>query len=652
VLYATTERCFYERTREALGTLTGADCVHICAWSTPDQPEKIVPDDAALFAVVHVATVDTMVANHAKAGAPEGSIEALLYTRSQASLWRVVLAVCAPMRAVALLTFNARTELDEEMRDGLEAFAPAAGALLYAAETKARAQRERVEFIARVNHELRTPLHGVLGFAALCLREPLPALLRDQIRSIQRSGEALRDTLDSVVDLRRLDADEVIFERAPLSLDALLHAVVNDHRGEAARKGLTLTRTPVEGGPCTVYADKMRLQQMLGHLVANGLRFTERGGVVVSVSTKLDGSRVRTSLAVTDTGPGIAPHDLARMFAPFEQGQRFSTRSHGGLGVGLALVARLATRMGGHVSVDTTPGSGSCFRVELMFERAPEVIPRVDTRPAVLALREPSRLRVLVVEDNPVNQMLAVALLHREGHSVHVAANGRLAFDAMRDGVFDVVLMDIQMPEMDGYETTARIRTLDASRGVHTPIIAMTAHGLADDRHRCLAAGMDDFVGKPIDWPALRALLVRWSRHATGAPRIDSTRVSSPGVVATAADLDVASLRARVNGRHDVLQRLVTVYREQYPVQLAMLREAVTRGSASEARRLAHRLIGTVGCFSAETAAREARAVEQAATLGDLCEAARRTDILAREMQRLDESLTQVIREVSHAIAG
>jgi signal transduction histidine kinase/DNA-binding NarL/FixJ family response regulator len=470
--------------------------------------------------------------------------------------------------------------------------------------------KQQMEFLARVSYEVRTPLHGILGFTELCLQEQVSAAVSEHLTNVRRSAERLQGLLDDMAELSRLDAGEVVFDHSSFSLHDVLQTLVTEFAEDASNKGISISCEQENSSHPIVFGDRVHVRQVLRYLVSNAVKFTTRGGVFLNVTTTAEASMARVRFEVTDTGPGVAPEDAERIFRAYEQGRSFRIRSHGGVGLGLALAQRLAGRMDARMSVESVLGRGSTFALEMdcLVDDSVQVDVRTkrSSVPAMFALP----LHVLLAEDNHVSQTLAVAMLQREGHIVDVVSNGRAAVEAVRDGDYDLILMDVQMPEMDGCEATMRIRALDAAHGERTPIIALTAHRLHEERQRCLAAGMDDFVGKPIDWNALRRSINRWCRNAH--------RSGAYGSADPVVTVDAASLCARVAGRKDVLQRILAVYEEQQPKQLGALREAAIHGRLTDVRQLSHRMIGTLGCFSAVHAMASAREIEQCAAEGDL----------------------------------
>lgn len=357
--------------------------------------------------------------------------------------------------------------------------------------------RAKDAFMANISHEVRTPLNGVLGMTRLLLDGPLDSEQRELAESGLRSGEDLLGLLTQLLDLGRLSARRLELDPRPLSLSQFMQALEQQHSARAQSVGLDWrVEADLPTTQIWVLADAPRLEQLVQALVDNAFKFTPDGGVRVTLAW--DGV---LRVDVQDTGIGIPETNWAALFDPFSQVDGSSTRRFGGSGMGLAIAQRLSRLMGGDLSLRSTVGQGSTFTLRLPLEAcaAPEpmVVPDVD-----------APLRILLVEDNPVNQLLARRLLERHGHHVEVAENGAVGVEAVSAHRFDLVLMDCQMPIMDGYEATRRIREL----GTRLPIVALTANAMAGDRERCLAAGMDDYLTKPVDPELLESTI----RQLTG----------------------------------------------------------------------------------------------------------------------------------------
>jgi PAS domain S-box-containing protein len=505
--------------------------------------------------------------------------------------------------------------------------------LAEAKEAAEAASRAKSEFLANVSHELRTPLNAVLGFTSLLLDGSLSAAQAQHVRAIRAAGESLLGQVDALLDLVRLDAGTLPLQRRPVALRGLLSGTLELVRAPAAQRGLRLSCTVAPQCPERIVTDPERLQQALLQLLQNAVKFTAHGEVRVRAQAvrpvaarATDGATAgatagatdraaapRLRIEVEDTGIGIAPEALPRLFQPFSQADSSSTRRYGGTGLGLSLTRRLIEAMDGQVGVTSEPGRGSLFWIELPLADAPSA--PLDTAGAAeqgaaagpaAQPRPGPPARVLVAEDNPANQTVAALLLTKLGCQVDVAANGREAIEAATARLYDLIFMDCQMPEVDGYEATERIRQLPGRHG-QVPIVALTANTFASDRERCSAVGMNDFVGKPVSVPTLAQVLERWlpkapvpSREAAALPESDV-----PGVEAALAEQQ-ALLGA------DVIHELTRLFCVEVAHRPPELREALARGDRDTLRTTAHRLRGSALQLGAR------RSAELCAQLEDL----------------------------------
>ena len=525
--------------------------------------------------------------------------------------------------------------------------------LLLSRDRAEAANRTKTAFLANMSHEIRTPMNAIVGLAHLLRRDAHDPVQVERLRKVSEAAAHLLQVINDILDLSKIEAGKLELEDTDFSLSAVLAGARALVAERAQARGLELALAS-DGVPDALRGDPTRLAQALLNLLSNAVKFTDRGRVDVSVTeigreSTPAGDRLHLRFAVRDTGIGIAADKLGALFSAFTQADTSTTRRFGGTGLGLAITQRLAAQMGGEVGVTSTPGVGSEFwfsaRVGLGAP-APARLPAPPAGDAETALRRRAvGRRVLLVEDNPVNQDVARELLRIAGLQVAVASDGAEALAAVAREPHDLVLMDMQMPVMDGLEATRRLRALPACRRL--PVIAMTANAFGEDRAACLAAGMDDHIAKPVDPSQLYTVLLRWLPEAPPAPpAAGSDGAPADETVPPVPGLDLAQALRFVGGRAAVLRRVLRQFADHYRDGLAGVREALAAGDNATAGRGAHSIKGAAASIAAERVPALADALERA--IVQRVPAAER-DAITTELQR---ELQALVRSIDGALVG
>jgi len=509
-----------------------------------------------------------------------------------------------------------RNSLEQDVQQRTEELRALNAQLLAARDRAEAASRAKTAFLANMSHEIRTPITAIVGCADLMLEPSLgPAERQEHLQIIRRNAQHLAELINDILDISKIEAGKMSIERTVCDLPRLTGEVVSLMRWRAISKGLEF-RLLFDGPiPRHIHTGPLRLKQVLMNILGNAIKFTERGSVTMRVSCRPEGNGSTITFAVADTGIGMSREQMEHLFQPFSQADGSTTRRFGGTGLGLVICQRLVKLLGGQITVESQPGVGSTFTVSIdggpvdatqMVENPSEAFANpAAAQPA----EEPPGLqgRILLVEDGVDNQRLISAQLKAAGATVEIAANGRQAVEMALSRRYDLIVMDMQMPELDGYGATAQLR----QQGLQLPIIALTAHAMSDDRDKCIRAGCTDYLAKPVDRQNLIRTLGRYM-PASGAPPVPQEAAAAGGTAAI-----LRSKYADDEQMRDLLAKFVG----GLPDRVSRIMDSLHRGELEDLRRLLHQLKGAGGGYGFAPITAAAAQAESAIKTGQAIDA-------------------------------
>jgi signal transduction histidine kinase/CheY-like chemotaxis protein/HPt (histidine-containing phosphotransfer) domain-containing protein len=512
--------------------------------------------------------------------------------------------------------------------------------LVSALEIAESANRAKGEFLTNMSHEIRTPLNGIMGFSQIIAKSK-DVNLREKKQAEQITAECrkLLELINQLLDLSKIEAGKMELEAEKFSLQALMGDITSAFNVMAVEKNLSFSVSISPDVPDALIGDNFRLRQVLINLIGNAIKFTREGRVSVSINNSEEkGNKVKIMFRVIDTGIGISQEKLGLIFESFTQADSATTREYGGSGLGTTICKQLVELMGGEIGVESEMGMGSTFWFSLpfekeMFERAEKQEEETEAPPDSL-----NKARFLVVEDYQTNQEVAKFLIESVDGLVTIAENGLVALEKFKERDFDIILMDVQMPKMDGYEATREIRK--CARGAAIPIIGMTANVFEKDKQACISAGMNDFIPKPLELKQFLATVARWLTAAgiavgslppeTGGAEPQIREVQGLGLA-----VDVEAYVKRMGGNREIAEAIIKGFIEHIPVQIRNIEEAIKTGDIETVDREAHSMKGGASNVFANDLMQAAKELEMHAKTGSLENAVELLDKIRSEFERI-----------------
>lgn len=458
--------------------------------------------------------------------------------------------------------------------------------LTLAKQALEESMRAKEQFLAHISHEIRTPMNGIIGLTDILLKSDLQTEQREYLQAIKRSGDTLMVVINDILDLSKIEAGKMTFEEIPFRINNILNPLIDLFLPKARQKNIRIIKNVSHDFPEILMGDPLRLNQVIMNLVSNAVKFTEKGYIEISAAaTKHSETEIKATIRVKDTGLGIQKSKIPSLFLDFTQAGSDVTRKYGGTGLGLSISKRLVELQGGSVSVESEEGKGSIFTVELIFRKPPADIKLTDEKEAEaeIELNQLNGVNVLLVEDNPVNQLLAEKLLSDWGCNISIADNGRIALEKLETNVYDIILMDIKMPEMDGYEATKRIRQMKGRAGA-IPIVALTAHAAMWEAEKCIESGMNGYISKPFNVNDLYRMIRSNLNNETMSDQTDGSTGDSKRYT------DLTFLKSIAKGSNEFMNKIINSFIKQTGEELKKMQAGLAHKDWDAIHSSAHKI--------------------------------------------------------------